>query len=70
MMLRTGSKEFAHKMVTPKWQGGFKPDGLQVRDARVWRDGVALDTPEEIQVFDLWQMEFIPPEMREERVPA
>ena len=63
-MLRTGSAQFSHRMVTPKWQGGYKPDELEVKDARVWRAGLALDTPEEEAVFDLWGMKFVKPEAR------
>ncbi len=63
-MLRTGSKEFAHKMVTPNWQGGFMPVGYKVKDTRVWRNGETLDTPEETDVFGLWGMGFIEPGAR------
>lgn len=64
MLLRTGSAQFSHKMVSPKWQGGYKPDGLEVKDARVWRDGVTLATPEEWNVFELWGMKYIEPRDR------
>lgn len=64
MLLRTGSADFSHKMVTARSMGGYKPDGLEVRDARVWRDGVALDTPEERAVFDLWGMGYVEPRER------
>lgn len=64
MLLRTGSSDFSHRMVTPKSSGGYKPNGLEVRDARVWRNGVALETPEEKDVFVLWGMEYIEPKSR------
>lgn len=63
-LLRTGAAEFSHRMVTPKWSGGWKPEGLEVRDARVWRGDEVLDTFEEEQVFELWNMDFIRPEER------
>jgi DNA polymerase/3'-5' exonuclease PolX len=67
-LLRTGDAEFSRRMVTPKWRGGFMPDGFTVQDARVWKDGAVLDTPEEADVFKLWNMEFVQPEDRGERV--
>ncbi|MCC6454465.1 MAG: hypothetical protein IT328_05940 [Caldilineaceae bacterium] len=63
-LLRTGSADFSHKMVTPKSQGGYKPDGYLVRDARVWHNGAAIDTPEERAIFTLWGMDYIEPEDR------
>lgn len=63
-MIRTGSSEFSHRMVTRRSQGGWMPDVYQVNEARVWCDGVALDTPEEADVFRLWGMEFVEPEFR------
>ncbi len=59
MMVRTGSRDFTQKMVTLNWQGGFMPVGYKVKDARVWRNGETLDTPEETDVFGLWGMDFI-----------
>lgn len=63
-MIRTGSGEFSKRMVTSVQFGGLCPDGLSVRDGRVWRNGQALDTPEESDVFRLWGMDVVPPEQR------
>lgn len=63
-MVRTGSKEFSHRMVIAKSYGGHKPDWATIDGARVWRNGKALDTSEESKVFDLWGMDFIEPENR------
>jgi DNA polymerase/3'-5' exonuclease PolX len=63
-LLRTGSSDFSHRMVTAKSFGGHKPDGYEVRDARVWSDGVALDLADEQDIFDLWGMEFVKPKDR------
>lgn len=63
-MIRTGSPEFSKRMVTKRSLGGYMPDDLRVDEARVWRNGVVLDTPEEADVFDLWGMDFIEPEDR------
>lgn len=63
-LLRTGNADFSHRMVTPKAFGGYKPDGYEVRDARVWRGGVAVDVLDEGDIFDLWGMKFIAPKDR------
>lgn len=64
MMIRTGSADFARRMMTARSSGGFKPDWATVKDARVWRAGVALPTPEEKDLFELWGMEYVRPEDR------
>jgi DNA polymerase/3'-5' exonuclease PolX len=63
-LIRTGSADFSHRMVTPKWQGGYMPNEFRVEEARVWRGGGKMLTPEEQDVFELWEMDFIPPEKR------
>ena len=64
MLLRTGSADFSHRFVTPKAFGGFKPDGIEVKDARLWRNGAALATPEEQDVFRVYEMAFVEPQDR------
>lgn len=61
MLLRTGSSDFSRKMVTPRSQRGFMPPQYHVKDARLWCDGVALDTPEETDVFRLYGMDYVAP---------
>lgn len=63
-MIRTGSMEFSKKMVVPRRFGGYKPEWATIEGARVWRDGKALETQEEIDVFRLWEMEWIEPKDR------
>jgi DNA polymerase/3'-5' exonuclease PolX len=63
-LIRTGSAEFSHKMVTDKSAGGYKPDKFTVRDARVWCNGVALFLQDEIDIFELWGMSYIEPQER------
>lgn len=63
-LIRTGSSDFSHRMVTPRAQGGSMPNDLTVRDARVWRHGVAQETPEEADIFRLWGMQWIDPKER------
>lgn len=63
-LLRTGSAAFSHRMVTSASFGGYKPDAYQIRDARVWGRGGSMDLTEEIEIFDLWGMDFVLPEDR------
>lgn len=62
--IRTGSPEFSKRLVTAKAYGGLKPDDLTIKDARVWRNGAALPTPEEADIFALWQLDYIEPRDR------
>jgi DNA polymerase/3'-5' exonuclease PolX len=64
LMIRTGSADFSRQMVTRKSEGGYMPEHFSVRDARVWRNGAAVATPEEADIFALWQMDFVAPELR------
>ncbi len=64
LMIRTGNAEFSHWVVTPKRQGGACPDELTFRDARLWCNGIALHTPEEVDVFNLLGLDWIAPENR------
>lgn len=61
MLIRTGSSDFSHKMMVPKVQGGYKPEGIEIRDARLWRYGVLMETPNEEDVFRFYDMKFIQP---------
>jgi DNA polymerase/3'-5' exonuclease PolX len=65
LMIRTGSAEFSHWMVTPQGQGGACPDALSFKDARIWRNGKALLTPEEEDVFHILGLAWIAPEDRD-----
>lgn len=62
--IRTGSAEFSHRLVTPKQQGGFLPGDLWVGSCRLWRDGKALDTPEEKDFLEALGIGWIEPENR------
>jgi len=54
LALRTGPADFSHRMVTPKgWRRGFLPDDCKVKDNRIYRNGIPLDTPEEEDVFQI-----------------
>jgi DNA polymerase/3'-5' exonuclease PolX len=62
--IRTGSAEFSHKLVTPKWQGGFLPGDLRVAGARVWRGDEVVPTNEELDLFELLELDWIEPKDR------
>lgn len=63
-MIRTGSAEFSHKMVTPRSQGGFMPSNYRVKDGAIWSHNHIIETPEEIDVFNLYGMSYIEPKAR------
>ncbi|MBE2200427.1 MAG: hypothetical protein IAE79_17565 [Anaerolinea sp.] len=72
-LIRTGSADFSHWIVTPRSQGGAVPvdDGgrplFYSRDAR-WHDArthARLATPEECDVFELLGVPFVTPIQRE-----
>lgn len=63
-MIRTGSAEFAARMVTRKEKGGLMPNGLSVADGRVWLNGAALNLADEGDLFDMWGMDFVEPKDR------
>lgn len=70
MLIRTGAAGFAHRMVTPLGTNtrdgfpGLMPAGLKSKEARIWNGDVALDTPEEDSIFELWGLDFVPPAKR------
>lgn len=66
--IRTGSADFSHKLVTKRRDGGFCPSNLHFKDGRIWNGDQVLDTPEEIDVFNALNMEWIEPELREVNV--
>ena len=63
-MIRTGSADFSHRMVTPRSQGGLMPSNLRVKDGLLWEDENCLQTPEEEDVFRIFGMNWIEPENR------
>lgn len=62
--IRTGSADFSARIVTPKQKGGYLPGHLQVGYCRLWKNGQALETPEEEDIFKALGLEWIPPEER------
>lgn len=62
--IRTGPAEFSHRLVTPRNKGGLLPSYLKVKDGRIWNDGEAWETPEEVDVFRACTLEWIEPRDR------
>lgn len=64
-LIRTGSAEFSHRLVTPREQGGWMPSGLYCHQGAIWRNAEIVPTPEEEQVFELLGREYVEPHLRE-----
>ncbi|GAP11791.1 hypothetical protein BECAL_02985 [Bellilinea caldifistulae] len=64
--IRTGGAEFSRKLVTAKRYGGYLPSAYVVRDGAVHRvdTGEMILTPEEIDFFNLCELDWIKPEER------
>lgn len=68
LLIRTGSAEFSHRLVTPVEQGGWMPRGMWVRDGALWRNGQMVEMAEsEAGVFAAINREWVDPERREVR---
>ena len=63
-MIRTGSADFSHKLVTPKKYGGMLPSDLRVKDGAIWKGEKKIPTPSEDDVFRVLGISPIPPEDR------
>jgi DNA polymerase/3'-5' exonuclease PolX len=62
--LRTGSADFSRRMVMPKTQGGYLPDGMRIEEGRLWMGSVSMETLEEQDLFQAVGMEWVRPENR------
>lgn len=63
-MIRTGSAEFSHRMVTSKHYGGALPSWAHVAQGAVWNGKEIIPMAEEADYFKLCGMEVIAPEFR------
>lgn len=63
-LIRTGPAEFSHKMVTPRNQGGLMPSIYRIKDGAVWSHNHIIPTPEEKDVFGLFGLQYLEPELR------
>lgn len=65
MVIRTGPAEFSHRLVTPRSQGGWLPDGCRVHDLGIYHATSGLiETPTEESVFEVIGRPWIAPEAR------
>lgn len=69
-VIRTGSADFSHRLVTPVEQGGWMPRGMVCRDGCLWdlTTGAAFPTPREVDVFAAIGRGYIEPRDREGRL--
>lgn len=63
-LIRTGSAEWIHKLVTPRKYGGLCPSHMRFQDGRLWEGQDLLDTPEEEDVFRALGLDFVEAELR------
>lgn len=65
-IVRTGSADFSHRLVTPIERGGWMPRNLYCRDGALWAtDGHKLVTPREQDVFAFLGRPYVEPGLRE-----
>lgn len=63
--IRTGPADFSHhKLVKPRSQGGLLLTGQRIQEGQLWDRGVALQTPDEADLFRQIECDFIAPEDR------
>lgn len=62
--IRTGSRDFSHRLVTSQSQGGMLPGGFKVGGGRLWWWDALISTPEEIDFFDAIGLDWIDPKAR------
>lgn len=63
-MIRTGPAAFSRRMVTSQEKGGLMPNKYTPRDGRLWQAGQAINTPEEEDIFRLYDLDYIDPQQR------
>jgi len=64
LMIRTGSSDFSHRLVTKQSEGGWLPDFLRVQGGFLWHGEEKVPTPTEQSVLDAIGRAWIPPEKR------
>ena len=64
-MIRTGSANFSHRLVSSRLMGGMLPVGFSVRDGFLWSGDQLVKTFEEEDVFKALGTAVIPPGARE-----
>lgn len=68
-LIRTGSADWAHRLVTPVEHGGWCPTGYCFRDGAIWTvdHWEPLETPTEHDVFQFLRRPYVEPNEREVR---
>lgn len=64
LVIRTGSAEFSHRLVTPKAHGGLCPSDMKFSEGRLWRDGQPLPLADERDLFAALGLDWIEPQAR------
>jgi len=63
-LLRTGSDKFSRRFVTHKSFGGCMPAAYRMQDGAIWCGNRLIETPDERDLFKLFNMRYIPPVAR------
>jgi len=63
-LIRTGPAEYSHKFVSSKLIGGMLPSYMKVKDGAIWSHDRIIETPEEIDVYNLIGKKYVTPELR------
>lgn len=62
LLLRTGPASFSKRAVTHRKYGGLMPSHLHSKDGAIRRvDKSVIETPEEVDVFNLFEINFVEP---------
>jgi len=68
LAIRTGPAQFSRRLVTPRSRGGLLPSHLCVKDGAVRQKAAPrtiIETPTEAALFELLEIDWIPPDARE-----
>ena len=63
-LVRTGPGDANRTLVTSTEHGGLKPSNVLVQEGVVYKDGKPHPLRTEREVFDLWNLNYIPPRQR------
>ena len=66
LLIRTGSADFSHWLVTKRALGGAMWDDCASRDARIWYGDQVVSLPEEADLFTFLQLDYFEPTARTE----
>jgi len=63
-MIRTGSGNYSHHMVTQRNKGGALPSYCNVKNGAVWCNGEIIPMPREIDFYEKLSIPYMKPEQR------